>query len=191
MFAVVHGSTNHETDNVTKICHSNCIACKAQASQAYQSTSPFAPGRVGVSGVASGGPALYSSTYHHLPFLLMLLPRPPTNPPPANPSSIPPTPSAPAMAMAAAATLAASSSAVSLDQAATAALAPPRRLRIPAAHRGAMRLRGSARDVRGAPAAPQAPRRSCWPIREISGAVQLPGSKSLSTGSSSSPPSPR
>nr|ALK27163.1 chloroplast 5-enolpyruvylshikimate-3-phosphate synthase [Triticum aestivum] len=92
------------------------------------------------------------------------------------------------MAMAAAATVAASasSSAVSLDRAAP---AHPRRLRMPAAraaHRGAVRLwgpRGAAARATSvaAPAAPAgAEEVVLQPIREISGAVQLPGSKSLS-----------
>ncbi|XBI76107.1 hypothetical protein VPH35_069380 [Triticum aestivum] len=97
------------------------------------------------------------------------------------------------MAMAAAATVAASasSSAVSLDRAAAAAAAPApsRRLRMPAARparRGAVRLwgpRGAAARATSvaAPAAPSgAEEVVLQPIREISGAVQLPGSKSLS-----------
>ncbi|EAZ35730.1 hypothetical protein OsJ_20021 [Oryza sativa Japonica Group] len=89
---------------------------------------------------------------------------------------------------------AAAAAAVSLDQAvaASAAFSSRKQLRLPAAARGGMRVRVRARGRReavvvasassssvAAPAA-KAEEIVLQPIREISGAVQLPGSKSLS-----------
>ena len=93
--------------------------------------------------------------------------------------------------MAMAATMASSNvaaAAVSLDRAAAAAPASStfsRRLRMPARPARGMRLRGRGGAVLAtsvaAPAAPAgAEEIVLQPIREISGAVQLPGSKSLS-----------
>ncbi|KAF0903325.1 hypothetical protein E2562_026601 [Oryza meyeriana var. granulata] len=87
---------------------------------------------------------------------------------------------------AATATMASKAAAVSLDRA-SAASAFSRQLRLPAAPRGGMRMRVRGRRAVvaasssvAAPAAKAEEEIVLQPIREISGAVQLPGSKSLS-----------